>query len=150
MGLLKIADCIYSYFPIEAKRSTRAIFLIVFFAFFSWKCMLNSFPFFFPDRNMERKLTIVKSVLKEKGYVLFLFPEYDWNSVYTYYTDRKGITAGFRDINVKKVQEYKKQGYVYMMIENYQLLGKVNAEVDEFVSALPDAAKYPDFAVYKL
>lgn len=96
----------------------RLIFYSIIFLYllvFSVKGYKNSKPYFSLDYNLRDDINIMKKELKENGNVIFVFDEYDWNSVYTYYLQRKGLAFAKINFNPNVLPKYQEQGYKYII-----------------------------------
>lgn len=149
-GLVYFSNILFSWMGKRRYRVFSSIFVILFLGLYGAKSLLNSTAYFRIDWNMQNGIGIINSGLREKGYVLFLLPEYDWNSVYTYYTGRKGIAAGFKDVHKEELDIYKGQGYTYVVVEYNSHLPRLNKQLADYLSTLQMAVNYKDHAVYKL
>lgn len=91
-------------------------FIIVFFIAFSVKSWQDAQPYFLIDTNMNKDLSLLKKLMTQKGDVVFVLEQKDWNSVYTYYTYRIGIVATPSELNFYKIKNLKDSGYRYLVL----------------------------------
>jgi len=76
----------------------------------------SSLPLFKIDTKVRDDISFVKSNLKEKGNLIFIFKDQDWNSAYTYYTDRKGIVLGINEIDGSIIENRKDENFRYIAV----------------------------------
>lgn len=108
------------------------LFSLTYVLFFMYKGWKNSIPYFSINQNLKIDLDSIKLQLTEPGHIIFVFPEYDWNSIYTYYLDRKGIVLDKNGINKKSIKSYKNKGYKYIVFYGVQNAEKYISDVDRY------------------
>lgn len=101
---------------LKVSRLSSVILIVVFLSLFSIKGMRNSQPFFSLDSNIRRDTEIIRNSVKDGDFAVFIFPEYDWNSVWTYYTGLKGISTDLNKFQCSAREDYLKKGYKYIII----------------------------------
>lgn len=149
-GLVYFSRAVFSRISNKRYNFLAGVFILLFLVVYCSKSLINSIPYFRIDWQMQEGLRIINSGLTEKGHVLFLLPEYDWNSVYTYYTRRKGIAAGFRDMTADKLEGFRYQGYKYVVVEYPSYVPLINKQLVNDLSALKLVVNTSGHAVYKL
>lgn len=115
VAIVKLANKKFMNKKYNLNISILILFLYLFL--FSYKSIQNSKLYFHIDYDMQFRLKSYNSVLKNGGNVLFVLPEYDWNSVYTYYTGHKAKVITAKDISDDIISQYAKIGYDYVIID---------------------------------
>lgn len=129
-GLLTLTEFVSGKVSDKKYRQPIPPFLIaVFLLIFSAKAVTNARPYFALDDAMDQKLKIINSALMKDGYVIFVFPEYDWNSVYTYYTKRRGVALGSKSLTAEKILDLTAKGYVYLIFDGYTQAVNLNTDI---------------------
>ncbi len=107
------------YYGVKLFTDKKIIYtgiIAIYLAIFIMKGYQNSLPFFNLNENLGNDLKIINNYLRVKGLVLYVLPQYDWNSVWTYYTDRKGLIIGANDLNEDLITGLKNTGYKYIVL----------------------------------
>ena len=107
----------------------------------------NVEPFFSLDKDLYNNLISAKSLMNEKGNAIILLSQWDWNSVYTYYLDTKGITIGLNDLS--KMDKYVKEGYKYLVMIDPDRISGDNI-IKAYIKKSTNIYKTQRLAVYKL
>lgn len=128
LGLNYIAGLLIHILYLKEKATLLVYpFITIYLLSFCIKGYQNSKPYFSLDLNTKKDIEIMNNAMTEKGHVIFVFSETDWNSVYTYYLKRKGIVLDKNNLNNKIIKKYKNQGYRYIVFYGIQDLDKVKA-----------------------
>lgn len=99
------------------KNAAYYGFVIIFLMIFCIKAWINSFPLFdILDMDIFYKIKMINSQLQENGYVIYVQPQYGWNSVFTYYSGRKGILVSQEELSENNIDKLYNQGYRYIAI----------------------------------
>ncbi|MBM3282897.1 hypothetical protein FJY90_01460 [Candidatus Gottesmanbacteria bacterium] len=97
-------------------NSTITIFFCFLYIIISWG---NSSSAFAIDSSLYYRLITVRNVIPLNTYGILVTPRYDWNSMYPYYLQRKMLVVGVTDITSEKIQKWEKQGYSFIIFQNY-------------------------------
>ena len=103
-------------------------------------------PYFSLDTDTAKKIQIINKGLTDEGYVLFVYPNYDWNSVYTYYTNRRGLVKSAQDINKSLLEDLKLHGYKYAVLNGTDF----NKEIFKSMQSYPLLIDEESIKVYKI
>lgn len=76
---------------------------------FAFKSVKNVKGYFVIHTDVKHKIQMLNTYLKEPGPVIFIYPHWDWNSIYTYYSGRKGVVLTLSDLD--NLTQYTSQGY---------------------------------------
>lgn len=138
-------------------KTSQAINRLLYYSFsgillyiFIVKSVINAQPFFTLDMNTFEKINSMNTVLRENGYILYIFPEYDWNSVYSYYTHRRGIVLGSKSVDKEKIRDFIHQGYSYMIVDNLPAVIMQNDQIKSILSAFTLVFQKGNLYIYKL
>src|SRR3989344_446231 len=116
-GLYTITSLFHSILSKLRINGNFYIILPIFFLLlFSVKGYLNSLPFFSLDSNTRKNLDIIKSQITEKGNIIYIFSQKDWNSIFSYYHKRIAIVLTPDEINPSKLVDLKKGNYKYLVL----------------------------------
>jgi len=111
---------VWEGFKLSKKYFNRKIALVGVFLFmlaFLYKGSKNAQGYFVLHTDVQEKIELLNHELTEPGPVVFIFPQWDWNSVYTYYTGRKGIVLDFK--NLDQLSQFRAQGYKYAVFIDF-------------------------------
>jgi len=141
----------YFYLVIEKKFNrnkyiTRSILIIIFISYI-YTGIKNVQPMFNLDSQMQDKLVLLNKYMTEPGNMIILFPQRDWNSVYTYYTNRKGVALGKEQL--EEVSKYESEGYRYLIINDIKSFQK-EAFLSKYLINKIKIYSQKDFEIYKL
>jgi len=128
----------------------RYILIALLLIFYMYKGYLNSRPFFYIDYNMQNKLELMKKSMNKTGSVLFVIPNYDWNSVYSYYTGKKGLIIGASDYTSQQINNLKKQGYRYIVLDGVKDIFSVNPGVNNIHMLFKSTLDTQDVKIYDI
>lgn len=106
---------------------------------------MESKKLFVLDWKTYYKIEHVKSNLFEKGPVLLLFDQWDWNSVYTYYLNRKALVIRPEDLG--RLDDLRKQGYIYLI----SFTADIKNNTNKLINYIPEN-DFPEdgLKIYKL
>jgi len=99
---------------------------------------------------MQNKLELMKKSMNKTGSVLFVIPNYDWNSVYSYYTGKKGLIIGASDYALQQVDNLKNQGYRYIVLDGVKDILSVNPEVNNIHKLFKSTLDTQDVKIYDI
>lgn len=116
------------------KYQFAEITIIIYLSLFTFKSVNNSKQYFRIDESMLNRLNIYNSVITKPGNILFVLPEYDWNSVYTYYTGRKGKVLSAKDISPQIIKQYSVNGYKYAVLDGISTLKQIGRTYPELLN----------------
>lgn len=123
-GLLTLAHNILiltrRFFPEIKGRLIQTAFIVCFclmFGIISWR---NSSSALAVDWSLYHRLIMLKNVIPKGTYGILITPSYDWNSIYSYYSERKILMAGFADLTEENIQKWLKLGYSFIILQNYK------------------------------
>ncbi len=126
-GLSEVVRIITDNFLVKRKVNNLIIFLIgMYLSLFTYKSVQNARMYFKIDEEMLARLNTYKNVINNPGNILFIFEQYDWNSVFTYYTGHKGIIVAIDNVSVKTIEQYKIKGYKYVIVDGVAVASKMN------------------------
>ena len=134
---------------IKKKWLIYSVFTI-FLCFFSVKSIVNAQPYFVIDSGMKNTLDTIGSHLPSKGPCVLVLPDYDWNSVYSYYLDRKLLYIGAKDLTSLHFKNWQKQGYEYVIIEGLPDVLARNDSAQALFSQLSLVFNEDRIAIYTL
>lgn len=112
---------------ISGKTVSFLVVLLI-LGYFMFKGSQNAWGYFVIHQDVERKIDITNRYLTKPGNIIFVFPQSDWNSVYTYYTHRKGIVMTLPGLG--NIATYKYRGYAYVVFQDFDT-GKINQSLLE-------------------
>ncbi len=89
------------------------------------------------DTRQQEIAQFIKLTTPPDAMLAIVFPHYDWNPVYLYYADRKGIHLGANEIEGKKLVDVVKDkidylvlvdfpGHLDRLLQYYQIIGEYN------------------------
>lgn len=100
--------------------------------FFMFKGVKNAQGYFVLHNDVQRKIDLMNKYFVKDGPIVFVAPLWKWESVYTYYTGRKGIVYRFDDLDIQEMK-YLAQTYKYVVFQDFsaqdidqELLSKFN------------------------
>lgn len=126
-GLSEVTTIVTGNFFAKQMAKYLYIFIIgIYLTLFSYKSIRNAQMYFKIDEGMRVKLNAYESTIKNPGYILFIFEQYDWNSVYTYYTGHKGTVVAVENVSADTIEQYIRKGYKYAVIEGITAISKMN------------------------
>lgn len=99
------------------NRKVAAFVIFIFILAFLYKGSKNAQGYFVLHTDVEQKIEILNREMTEPGPVVFIFPKWDWNSVYTYYTGRKGVVMDYK--NLDQLSQLRAQGYKYAVFIDF-------------------------------
>lgn len=77
-------------------------------------------PSFSVDWNLYNDLTQASRELPEDVSGLLVTKENDWNSVFTYYVNRKMLLISYDELKDEKINKKIKEGYSFVMIYGHE------------------------------
>jgi len=92
---------------------------------------------------------IVKKNTAESDGIIVCFPEYDWNSAYTYYSERKGLHIGSCELKESRIKNLIQKNYKILILLEWQKYIKFD-EKHKFLYNFYELEKNNDFIIYKL
>lgn len=128
MLVLPVFSIIAGYGLSELAKLAKNKYLVTtvicfYISSFIYRSIHNSQMYFKIDGKMKDRLDTYNKVLKKEGNILFVFEKYDWNSVYTYYTNHKGIVMAIKDISADTIPKLAAKGYRYVVIDGVSPAG---------------------------
>lgn len=124
------------------SRMLMALILTVFL----YKSWLNSQNGFKVDWDRYKRLLEINKVLPQNTAGLLLTPDYDWNSIYTYYPGRKMLLLERNKTDQKKIEELKNQGYDFIVLQDWRSYEPAFI----FLNRFPKKLENEEFTVYLL
>lgn len=138
---------------IISSRLIRPAIYTLIFTLFVWRSFSFSRWSFAADLDWYQRLIAVGKSVPKNSYGILVNYGYDWNSIYTYYPDRKMILVDSKQLTEADIILWQKEGYSFIIFHDFHkyqdLYGKA-----EFLKAYKYAEKYPlvyrsdDFMVY--
>lgn len=130
-----------------------ALFISFFCAFFIYKSWSNTLPSYYIDWDWYQRMKLVGNSLHDHYAGIFAVPGNDWNSVYTYIIGKKLLTTGVENISDQKIEEWRKEGYTFLILHEYekypQYLAKSNSTSSlDFLRNYKEILFLPEFQVY--
>lgn len=111
---------VIEFFLFVKKAINPALSLIIVYLLmlaYVLKSVKNVHGYFVIHSDVSRKIQMLNTHLKEPGPVIFIYPHWDWNSVYTYYSGRKGIVLTLSDLD--NLTQYTSQGYRHVIFIDF-------------------------------
>ncbi len=108
----------YEVLKIYFNRKIARVVIFIFLLAFLYKGGKNAQGFFVVHTDIAEKIEVLNQELVIPGPVVLIFPKWDWNSVYTYYTHRKGIVLDIK--NLDQLSQYRAQGYKYSVFIDFK------------------------------
>jgi len=117
-----------------AVKNGGLILLALSWVFYSFHFSLR---FFNINTRQQEIAQFIELTTPHDAVLAVVFPHYDWNPVYLYYADRKGVHLGAKEIEGKKVMDLVKKkieylvlvdfpGYLGDILQYYQVIGEYN------------------------
>lgn len=125
-GLVETVKLIFGRF--NRVKQISFIIIAVYLFLFASKSIQNAGMYFRIDQSMVGRFKIYNSVMENPGNVIFVFPEYDWNSVYTYYTGRRGKVFAAKDITWDIISGHSKSGYHYAVVDGMDAVSTIKTK----------------------
>lgn len=124
--------------------------ITVMLLFFTIKAVRNTQPYFVIDYGMQRTLEKISSNLTTKGPDLLILSDPDWNSVYSYFLDRKLLYSGAQELYPEKLEYYRNGGYRYIIVDGLPGVLSQNGQVKELLQSLHNVYQDDRLAIYNL
>ncbi|MCX7917801.1 MAG: glycosyltransferase family 39 protein [bacterium] len=129
---------------------SKKTFLIT-FLFFN---LLLSLKFAYRYHKFDAPLAlqigeIVKRETKLDEYIIICFPNYDWNSAYVYYSERKGLHIGSTDLNENKIKNLIRKNYSLLILIDWKQYLKLEGK-HKFLHNFDTIERNENFIIYKL
>ncbi|OGG38055.1 hypothetical protein A3J20_03530, partial [Candidatus Gottesmanbacteria bacterium RIFCSPLOWO2_02_FULL_42_29] len=120
------------------------LFMILILTVFLYKSWLNSQNGFTVDWPRYERLRQINKALPLNSAGLLVTPEYDWNSVYTYYPGRKMLIFDRHKADKKKFEELKEKGYDFVVLQDWRSF----ESSPDFLIGIPKILENEEFKVY--
>ncbi|HPP12084.1 MAG TPA: glycosyltransferase family 39 protein, partial [bacterium] len=141
-GLLKITRL----FPDGKKKGW---FLVA----FNFVFLITSLPLAYRYRKFQPEVLEiagqVRNLTRSDEAVIFCFPEYDWNSQYVYYADRKGIALASADLTPGRLRSLRRKGFGLLVLLDWQKYFQQNGK-QPFLKNLELQVEKPAYRIYRL
>lgn len=133
------------------KRSIpRVSFLLIFFLLNTLISIKYAYRYHKFDAPLALKIgEIVKKEIKPDEYIIICFPEYDWNSAYVYYSERKGIHISSEELEERKIKYFARQNYKLLILIDWKKYLKFDGKYN-FLYNFDVVEKNEDFMVLRL
>ena len=118
--------------------------MILILTVFLYKSWLNSQNGFTVDWPRYERLRQINKALPLNSAGLLVTPEYDWNSVYTYYPGRKMLIFDRHKADKKKFEELKEKGYDFVVLQDWRSF----ESSPDFLIGIPKILENEEFKVY--
>ena len=115
IGLASIQEKLERFHNNIIFKQGVGILVFLFLSLFIFKGWKNSLPYFSIDGKMVETLEVINKTTIDGGNTVFIFPEYDWNSVWTYYTGLKGYATDLKGFDCRSFAELRRKGYKYLI-----------------------------------
>ncbi|GEM_PF-1858327 len=135
-----------SFFP---NRKQRNFFLTLFTLLFLASSIPLAYRYRFFQPEVLEVAEFVKSHTHPEEAVIYCLPEYDWNSQYVYYSERKGIVLESCALQAARINSLKRKGYGLIVLLDWQKYLDLNKK-HRFLQGLPLLKETFFYRIYSL
>ncbi|MCM8768602.1 MAG: glycosyltransferase family 39 protein [Candidatus Omnitrophica bacterium] len=166
LTIFRLQDCHYYQLlisPVAAIVAAHGVIVLsgyipekgrrVFLSCFCFLFLVVSIPLAYRYRFFQPEVLeitrVIKSYSSSNEPVAFCLPEYDWNSQYVYYADRKGIVLASSELNKHKVRFLVRKGYrLLVLVDQKEYINRAN--IRAILKTLTPLLQEPSFSLYRL
>lgn len=149
-GLVEFVKLLNNRLKLVKNRLIPAFVILIYLSLFTFKSIQNSKLYFRIDNNMLFRLNTYNSVITGPGKILFVFPQYDWNSVYTYYTGRKGKVFAAKDITSGIIENAAKTGYKYVLVDGVESINEIRNNLKDLLTGYNTLSIQDDLIILEI
>lgn len=137
----------------SVKKYTAVILFTLICTLFIWRSWLHARWSFYYDPNWYRDLVMAGQSVPPNTWGVLVNNGYDWNSVYTYYTDRKMFLVDAATVTPGDINKWQHEGYRFVMIHDYEKYPEL-LKKEQFKNSVEILKTHkivftsPDFIVY--
>lgn len=130
-----------------------AFLLMIVFMTFAGRAWQNSRSSYDIDISWYRRMKEVGNSLPKNSYGILVNYGFDWNSVYTYHTDKKMLSVDAVKLTKEDITKWQSQGYSFIVIHDFHKYQNLFQEKEfsqaiDYINQYPQVYKTDDFIVY--
>jgi len=100
---------------------SKKLFLVLFLIFNTTISLIYAYRYHKIDAPLALKIgEIVKENTMPDDGIIICFPEYDWNSAYVYYSERKGLHIGSEELSENTIKKLIGNNYKILILLEWQ------------------------------
>lgn len=125
MGLIYISRfmaglSVFQHSFLDKRKILIYIFIACIGGFFAYRSWISSQWDFSADQKWINQLQLVGKSVSNHSNGIFVNPQYDWNSIYSYLPQMKLLSISIESLTEENISEWKKGGYSYIILHYYK------------------------------
>lgn len=138
---------------LDVKKISAVLLIAGCVAFGERAWMFARWSFAIENSEYQRIIEIKK--LLPSGPGVFVLPGYDWNSVFSYYLEKKLLAADASELTQEQINLWRKTGYTFLMLNrfpeyrDYYIKKNIIRDIS-FIETMPDIIIFNDLLIVPL